>query len=129
MKQDVIVIFGCACCLVQSALSLVLLVAHWIKHPTCILYLKIQLCLAIVSQMCMFLYATKNVMNSIFKNKNKQLTRIRYLFTRRLIYLAERLRILLVGPTNSDHSRDNVAFESVAHRLHGDNQFPTVLQY
>uniref|UniRef100_A0A2S2QQX5 Notch 2 N-terminal-like protein n=1 Tax=Sipha flava TaxID=143950 RepID=A0A2S2QQX5_9HEMI len=60
LKQDVIVIFGCVCCLVQSALSLVLLVTQWIKHPTCILYLKIQLCLAVVSQMCIFLYATKN---------------------------------------------------------------------
>ncbi|VVC31655.1 Hypothetical protein CINCED_3A008111 [Cinara cedri] len=60
LTQDVIVIFGCACCLVQSVLSLILLVAQWIRHPTCILYLKVQLCLAIVVQMCMFLYAAKN---------------------------------------------------------------------
>ncbi|XP_027846622.2 uncharacterized protein LOC114126804 [Aphis gossypii] len=59
-KQDVIIVFGCACCLVQSAMSLMLLVTQWVKHPTCIVYLKIQLCFAIIIQMCMFLYATKN---------------------------------------------------------------------
>lgn len=56
-----IIVFGCACCLVQSAMSLMLLVTQWVKHPTCIVYLKIQLCFAIIIQMCMFLYATKNV--------------------------------------------------------------------
>lgn len=66
LKQDVIVIFGCACCLVQCALCLILLIAQWIRHPTCILYLKIQLCSAVVSQMCMFLYAAKNVISYYF---------------------------------------------------------------
>ncbi|XP_025208811.1 uncharacterized protein LOC112604131 [Melanaphis sacchari] len=59
-KQDVVIVFGCACCLVQSTMSLMLLVTQWVKHPTCIVYLKIQLCFAIIIQMCMFLYATKN---------------------------------------------------------------------
>ncbi|XP_050429321.1 uncharacterized protein LOC126838713 isoform X2 [Adelges cooleyi] len=59
LKQDVIVIIGCVCCLIQSTIALILLFVHWIRHPTCILYLKIQLCLAIVAQMCMFLYAVQ----------------------------------------------------------------------
>lgn len=120
LKQDAIVIFGCACCLMQSALSLVLLVTQWVKHPTCILYLKIQLCLAIIVQMCIFLYATKNVINEIFFFLNR-LNLKRGLKANHDFFFLEQLRIFLSVLTNSDHSRSNIAFESIAHCLHRDN--------
>jgi len=37
------------------------------------------------------------------------------------LIFSERLWIFFTVLTNSDHSGDNVALESVAHRLHGDN--------
>lgn len=139
LKQDVIVIFGCACCLVQSALSLILLITQWIRHPTCILYLKIQLCSAIVSQMCMFLYAAKNVSESNFSLSYKLLTlrflkklkrnRVEYANAFCSFFFSERLRILFAVLANSDHRRNNVALEPTAHCLHGNNQFPTIFQY
>lgn len=41
----------------------------------------------------------------------------------------ERLPIFFAVPADSHHSGDNVASQPVAHRLHGDNQFPAVFQY
>lgn len=133
LKQDVIVIFGCACCLVQSALSLILLVTQWVRHPTCILYLKIQLCLAVVTQMCMFLYAAKNVIVFFpypFQKTEEIIVWIPILsFFLKYLSISERLRIFFAVLANSDYSGDNVAFKPVAHRLHGDHQFPAVFRH
>ncbi|XP_050536407.1 uncharacterized protein LOC126902823 [Daktulosphaira vitifoliae] len=58
-KDNLIVILGCVCCLILSVLTFILLAIRWANEQTCILYLKIQLCLAIATQMCTFLLAIK----------------------------------------------------------------------
>lgn len=111
-----IVIFGCVCCLVQSALSLVLLVAQWIKHPTCILYLKIQLCLAIVSQMCIFLYATKNVRYSIFKKltvKHNYLNNIWFILQNDYGYFSLGLQIVTIVEITSHLSQLLIVYTEI----------------
>ncbi|KAG8324664.1 hypothetical protein J6590_086982 [Homalodisca vitripennis] len=52
-----IILVGCACCLVQSLLTLALLLMRWWRHRTCLVFLKLQSCAATVAAMLFFLYA------------------------------------------------------------------------
>ncbi|XP_054272212.1 uncharacterized protein LOC128992560 [Macrosteles quadrilineatus] len=52
-----VVLLGCACCLVQSLLTLALLVVRWRRHRTCLMFLKLQCSASILASMVVFLYA------------------------------------------------------------------------
>ncbi|KAL0272241.1 UNVERIFIED_CONTAM: hypothetical protein PYX00_005296 [Menopon gallinae] len=62
-----VVIIGCGSCLVQSILTLFLLLPYWWRHKTCLVFLKMQCCLAISGAMSIFIYSVQySVPKSMF---------------------------------------------------------------
>lgn len=52
-------VIGCGSCLVQSILTLCLLLPYWWRHKTCLVFLKMQCCLAISGAMSIFIYSVQ----------------------------------------------------------------------
>ncbi|XP_063236742.1 uncharacterized protein LOC134539008 [Bacillus rossius redtenbacheri] len=55
-----VVLLGCACCLLQTVGTLLLLLPYWWRHRSCIVYLKLQCCTATSGAMGVFIYAVRD---------------------------------------------------------------------
>ncbi|EEB10186.1 conserved hypothetical protein [Pediculus humanus corporis] len=61
--ENLIVLIGCGCCLVQSLLTLCLLLPYWCRRKTCLVFLKMQCCLATACAMTVFMYSIRNTLS------------------------------------------------------------------
>lgn len=58
---------GCICCLVQSLVAISLLLPHWWRHRTCVVFLKIQCCLSVLGAMSIFIYSVHSFIPKVSK--------------------------------------------------------------
>ncbi|XP_049782694.1 adhesion G protein-coupled receptor L4 [Schistocerca cancellata] len=56
INQHLIPLVGCIVCLLQTMMTLVLLLPHWWYHQNCLVFLKLQCSLAVMAAMITFVY-------------------------------------------------------------------------
>ncbi|XP_063223579.1 uncharacterized protein LOC134531698 [Bacillus rossius redtenbacheri] len=59
-SPQAVVLLGCALCLTQTALALLLLLPCWWRHRSCLVYLKLQCCTATSGAMGVLIYAVRD---------------------------------------------------------------------
>ncbi|KAK6637504.1 hypothetical protein RUM44_007924 [Polyplax serrata] len=59
-SKHFVVLIGCGCCLIQSLLTLCLLLPYWCRRKTCLVFLKMQCCLATACAMSVFIYSVQH---------------------------------------------------------------------
>ncbi|GLV32325.1 uncharacterized protein CBL_00964 [Carabus blaptoides fortunei] len=59
-SYQLVVLLGCVCCLVQSLVTMGVLLLYWWYHRSSLVYLKVQCCAATVGAMAVFTYALCN---------------------------------------------------------------------
>lgn len=56
-SYQVLVLIGCSFCLLFSAISVIILIAHWILQKSSLAFLKVQYCFVLSSAMAIFVVA------------------------------------------------------------------------